>query len=320
MEVQLLFGASRPVHVQRAHRDGDGNHRRFLAQSAHDAAMAILTQRPHNFRGVGQLIGLVGRGKHHQHIALAHRHVDRSEIEERVPERQYPFAVVIGNRAKPGHAHVSGNKDPGDRLARPQRSLPIRRRLRSAQGAACPARHCCDAHLLQSGRERVHGFLGKSGKADRRVDRYHRGIVKEIRSGVEAGDLLPRAWSFRVARPRFIEVVDFEHQLDRRDPADRVRRKYAEPKRHRANQFAVNINRTAAHSPGDIGARRAAAHLPDDDVLPGTPHILPRADDFDRNGLGFGTFKDRPADGVHPRLHFGSLENGNWPGFGAFGI
>ena len=77
-----------------------------------------------------------------------------------------------------------------------------------------------------------------------------------------------------VGRTRFVEVVDLQHQLDRRDAADRVRREQAQPQRHRADQLAVDVHRAAAHAPRHVGARGLAAHLAQDDVLLRSPDVL----------------------------------------------
>ena len=48
------------------------------------------------------------------------------------------------------------------------------------------------------------------------------------------------------------------------------------PQRDRADQLAIDINRAAAHAAGDVGALGFAAHFADDDVLAGSPHVLPK--------------------------------------------
>ena len=65
----------------------------------------------------------------------------------------------------------------------------------------------------------------------------------------------------RIGGPRLVEIVDFQHQLGGRDAADRIRRKDAEPQRHRAHQLAIDVHRAAAHAAGDVGAHGFAAHL-----------------------------------------------------------
>ena len=91
----------------------------------------------------------------------------------------------------------------------------------------------------------------------------------------------------RVGRPRLVEIVDLEHQLDRGDAADRVGREHAEAQGDRAHQLAVDVDRAAAHAAGDVGADCLAAHLGEDDVLLRPPGVLPQADDFHRHRLGF---------------------------------
>src|ERR1035441_4206176 len=99
--------------------------------------------------------------------------------------------------------------------------------------------------------------------------------------------------------------VDFQHQFDRRDAADGVRRELAEPQRNRANQFAVDVDRAAAHALGDIRARRLAAHLAQDDVLLGTPHIPGNPDDLHRYRLWLRALEYGPGGALHALLDFG---------------
>ena len=65
-EMAEIFGASllpadRLRGIERPHLHGHRDHLRPRSQHAHDAAMPVLVQRPHDFRGVGELVGLVGR-------------------------------------------------------------------------------------------------------------------------------------------------------------------------------------------------------------------------------------------------------------------
>ena len=71
-----------------------------VAELAHDAAVPILFQRADDLGGIGELVRLELRCKHHQDLALAHRHVDRTEIEDRMAEAEHALAVVIGGGAE----------------------------------------------------------------------------------------------------------------------------------------------------------------------------------------------------------------------------
>ncbi len=51
-------------------------------------------------------------------------------------------------------------------------------------------------------------------------------------------------------------------------------RKRAHAQRHRAHQFAVDVDRAAAHAAGHVGADRLAQHLGHDNVLVGSPHVF----------------------------------------------
>ena len=130
-----------------AHLDGDRDHVGGFAQHAHDAAVAVLVQRADDLGGVGHLVGLELRGEGHEDLALAHGHIDGAEVEERVAEGQHALAVVIGDGAEPGHAHVAGNQHAGDGVARFERSLPAGGGLGGVNGAARAALHDVDAEL-----------------------------------------------------------------------------------------------------------------------------------------------------------------------------
>ena len=83
------------------------NHRRFGPQHSHNSGMAILLQRPDNLRRVTHLIRLKLARQHHQDFALAHRHIHRTHIEERVSESQNAMAVIVSHRTQPRHTHIA---------------------------------------------------------------------------------------------------------------------------------------------------------------------------------------------------------------------
>ncbi len=82
-----------------------------------------------------------------------------------------------------------------------------------------------------------------------------------------------RARCLAVRRPRLIEVVHLEHQPNRSNAADCVRREHTEPKRYGAYEFAVDVNRASAHAAGDVRTRSLTGQLRDDDVLARSPHV-----------------------------------------------
>jgi len=112
-------------------------------------------------------------------------------------------------------------------------------------------------------------------KSDHRATVRGLGLRKQLAGH---GDLSARRRlirSTRVRRLGFVEIVDLQHQLDRRNAADRIRRERAQPQRHGADQLAIDVHRAAAHSARDIGPLRLAAHLADDHVLLGPPGVFP---------------------------------------------
>ena len=80
--------------------------------------------------------------------SLAMRHVDRSEIEHRMTERQHALAIVIGDGAAAGHGHVSRHEHGGDAFARLQRGAPVLGRLR--RNRAIRAAPPCDRRQSQA--------------------------------------------------------------------------------------------------------------------------------------------------------------------------
>ncbi len=94
-------------------------------------------------------------------------------------------------------------------------------------------------------------------------------------------------------------------------------------KRDGAHQLAVDIDRAAAHAAGDVGALGFAGQLRDDDVLVRAPHVLPNADDFDRNRLRLVALKTVQATPFMPGFSALSGNNSTLPAFGGmvmFGI
>ena len=210
--------------------------------------------------------------------------------------------IVIGHSAHPADAHVASHQDGTDCITGLKRMLPARSGLRISQ---CAARATCrhsHTHLLEKRAELAQDAFVESRKRQRRLNGNHHAVGRES-AGCSCRDHLRQhaggnrdrfayhdfVGSARVGGPRFIEVVYFQHQFDGRDAANGVRRKYAEPQRHRSHQLAVNVNRAPAKSARHVGANGLTAHFAENDVLVGSPLILKDADDFNWNGLGFRT-------------------------------
>ena len=290
-------------------------------------------ERADNVGRVGHLVRLVGRGERHQHFALAHRHVHRPEIEEGMPEGEHTLAVVVGHGAEAGDGQIAIHQHAGHGVARIERVFPAGRRLAAAKIAARASLRHVDAHLAEQRAELAQSVVGETGKRERRLDRLHHGhfgrqTAAHCARGHQLAQQLARHRSLvatrrrlgrraRIVGPRLVEVLDFQHRLNRRDAAYRIRRKHAQPQRDGAHQLAIDVDRAAAHPRGDVGAQRLAAHLGDDDILLRPPHILPAADDFDGDRFRLGSLEHGPGHALHARLHLVERQNFHLAGFGA---
>ena len=315
--MEILLVADGVVFAQGAHFHADRNHLRFLPEHAHNPAVPVLVQRAHNLGGVSEFVRLECRREHHQHLALAHRHVHRAEIEERMTEGQHALAVVISDRAYAGDAHVAVDQHSGNHVPGLERILPTRGGFVRIDRTAAAALHGGDAHLLEHRSELAKHVVIEAGKSERRFDgHHHRRLQGQIRRSAgghrsaqqsrrNSGGFFTRTaliGSACIGRPRLVEIVDLEHQLDRRDAADRIGGKDAEAQGYGADQLAIDVNRTTAHPASHVGARGLAAHLRQDDVLARSPLILPEADNLDRHGLGLAPLEDCPGIAFHSRL------------------
>ena len=280
-------------------------------------------QRADDLGGVGEFVGLKLRSQRHEDFALAHGHVHRAEIEERVSEGQHVLAIVIGHGAQAGNAHIARNQHARDRIAGMQGTLPAGRGLGRVGSAGRAALRHRDAQLLEQRTEIAQHILVETGEHQRRFDgNHHLRLPRQVGQSARGYGLrqqiarhrdLAACHGFigraRVGGPRLVEIVDLQHQLGRRDAADRVRRKDAEPQGHRAHQLAIDVDGAAAHTTGDIGAHGFAAQLRQDDVLPRSPLVLPQAEDLYGNRLRRGPGKYRPRGAPHARTEIRSLED-----------
>ena len=100
-EMEILRLANLLSAVEGADMHGHRNHLRSGAQFAFDRAMPVLPQRADHFGGVAHFGGLIRRGQRRDDVFFGNRHIDRPEIEHRMPESQHALAVVVSNRAPP---------------------------------------------------------------------------------------------------------------------------------------------------------------------------------------------------------------------------
>ena len=227
-----------------------------------------------------------------------------------MPAGEHVLAVVIGHRAHAGDAHVAGYQHSGNGIAGFERCLPIGCGFGVAQSTGGPAAgHRGESGLLESGCELSERIGAESGEGQRRFDGHQ--LRKRADGCIGGAVMILFAGSARLGGPRIVVLVDLEHQLDRRDAADGVRREHTQPQRNRANQLAVDVHRAAAHAAGDVSAYRLAAHFTQDDVLVRPPEVLLDAQDLDGHSFRLGAGEHRPGHALHAGAHFG-LSHDDW--------
>ena len=87
---------------------------------------SILAERADDSGGVAEFGGLKRGAEHHQDLAFRHRHIERAEIEKRMPEGEDLLAVVIRDRAHAGGGHVARDENSGYGVARVEANRAIR--------------------------------------------------------------------------------------------------------------------------------------------------------------------------------------------------
>ena len=288
-------------------------------------------QRPDDLRGVGHLVRLVAGGEGHDHFALAHGNIHRPEVEKGMAEAQYALAVVVRHGAEAGDGHVAIHQDAGDAFPRVERMLPSRRGLVAVDVVGRAPLHRVDSHLLEHRTELAQGAIGETREHQRRFDGDHHGRgqrgAKPIRQAAQKvgtdrhGAVADACFVGRVGifGPRFIQVVDLQHQFDGGDPADGIGREGAHTQGHRSDEFPVDVDRTATHAAGHVGDLGLAVHLGDDNVLVGSVLIAQAAHNLDRHGFRHGALEDRPRYALHAGLDGVEFHDFHRSGFGADG-
>ena len=239
-KTDILFTQQVVLVTESPHPYGHGDHRSCLAQNAHDSGMAILVQGADDRSRVRQLGGRKLRRQNGQYIGFGHRHLDRTDVEQCVPEGQHPFAVVVGDGADPANRKVAGNEHGGHGLAgveRSRRFSPCRRRT-----SARPALHGQHSRLSEVTAEEFQNVVVHTRKRKRCFDgrdvggRWNQsGAVPNLERQLFPGDRRrhdslgrlhagrirgPRQFHFE--RPALVKLIDFEHQLDGRDAGNSV--------------------------------------------------------------------------------------------------
>ena len=112
-----------------------------------------------------------------------------------------------------------------------------------------------------------------------------------------------------------VHGVDLEHVGDRSHAGDRFLGEFADAERQRARQFAVKINRAAAHAGDHAGVFRLfARQAHQDDVALGAVRIPQNAENFHVHGFRLGALKH----GVSHAAHAG-VDLAHRNGFNRFG-
>ena len=151
-------------------------------------------------------------------------------------EAEDALAIVVGDCAQARHAHVAGNEHSGDRFAWVAVHSANRWQASDPKAAGRAALHGRDAHLLEHGSELAKTFSLKpentSGVSIGTIRGACRGRFGDAPAATACASSSPGtsicaprlelAGGLGVRRPALVEVVDFEHQLDRRDAADRI--------------------------------------------------------------------------------------------------
>ena len=153
----------------------DGHHGGSRAEHAHDAAMAILMERSHDLGGITELGGLERRCVREQDLALAHGHIHRAEVEERMPEGEHAVAIVIGDRAQAGDAHIARDQHAGHGIARLKRVLPAGDGLGAVERGAGAALDGTETELPEERPELLENGGIEAGESQGRVDGRHQG-------------------------------------------------------------------------------------------------------------------------------------------------
>src|SRR5438874_13567794 len=97
-------------------------------------------------------------------------------------KRQDALAIVVGNGAKTGDAHIAGNQYTGDNSSRLERIFPPVGGLGGVNRASRPALHGRHSQLLEQRTELAQDVVVKSGKGEWRFNRRKkRRLANQIR-------------------------------------------------------------------------------------------------------------------------------------------
>ena len=231
-------------------RDFEWDHRRSLPDLPGNTALTVLRNRTDGIKRRGQFKGENQVGDIEMHIRRSHGQIDRASPEHRMTEGDDFVTVAIRNRADAADVHIAANQLHADSRTGLQIQVGVfRQHLRHA--AALHRLHVPGCGLLL---EKCKAAGIQAGHRQRRRNRRE---SERLRRSKVCG--CRRVKPFRVP----------QHLMNRRDADNRVVREDGWNKRQCADQFAVNINRAAAHARQDarfLQRQRPAGHSRHDRV------------------------------------------------------
>src|ERR1019366_3584658 len=214
--------------------------------------------------------------------------------------------VEIGDGASAGDVHVAAYQDRADRRAWNQRFrlLVVANRTRPHD------RYNTDRSKILG--EQPQRVFTESGEDQRSLDGLQQvrvAWVLLIRGGGQAGSRSSGGrWLFAgqasrlFRRRRLVHGIDFQHGAGRSDTGDRLLGKLANTISDGADEFAVNVNRAAAHACDHAEVLNFLA------MQPGQNDVGFRAGQIaqDAEDLGFHRFRrDAFEDGIGHAMHAG---------------
>ena len=239
----------------------------------------------------------------------------------------HAIAVDVRHGAGAAELKIAGDECDADRIARLERSFErhlARTRARRAAAARneslipkCAADHIRDLGLEARHRQRRRDGVeqraelraAETGNRTRAREPRVAGAIRERpipiqRFAKRGGQALACQRKFhlhaRGARTRAVEGRGVRHLRNRRNAGDRLFREAAQRIRDGADQFAVDVDGTAAHPGDDAGVReRSAFEFGEYEVAMRPDDVLEHADDVDLEFLDPSPIEDRSADADH---------------------
>ncbi len=267
-------------------------------------------------------------GKHGVDVSAGHRKFGRSEAIHRMTKRVHLVAVDMGDRARAAEHQVAPDQHHADSVARFQR--PFVRLFATRRSGNCGAASRHEALVAERSAEEVSNFRFEARHHERRRNGAHqcpnlagaeiidgrkrlaanirRPIGKRVipvqrlakcRRQVFARQRILDSNAGR-CRPRVGQRRRVGHFANRCNAGNWLFRETAERVRHRADQFAVDVDGAAAHAGDHAGMReRPAFELGENQISPRPDHVLQDADDVRPEFFDMGAIEHRVSDADH---------------------